>query len=55
MVKHLSETSLSIILSLFNKVWESGKLPADWKHGVIVPIAKPGKEHTQPNLQTFAN
>jgi len=49
MVKHLSETSLSIILSLFNKVWESGKLPADWKHGVIVPIAKPGKDRTQPN------
>uniref|UniRef100_A0A671QEF9 Reverse transcriptase domain-containing protein n=1 Tax=Sinocyclocheilus anshuiensis TaxID=1608454 RepID=A0A671QEF9_9TELE len=49
MVKHLSETSLNIILSLFNKVWESGKLPADWKHGIIVPIAKPGKDHTQPN------
>ncbi len=49
MVKHLSENSLYIVLSLFNKLWESGKLPADWKHGVIVPIAKPGKDHTQPN------
>ncbi len=49
MVKHLSENSLYIVLSLFNKVWESGKLPADWKYGVIVPIAKPGKDHTQPN------
>ncbi len=25
------------------------KLPADWKHGVIVPIAKPGKDQNQPN------
>lgn len=43
MAKHLSEISLNIILNLFNKVWESGKLPADWKH---VPITKPGKDHT---------
>ncbi len=25
------------------------KLPADWKHGVIVQIAKPGKDQNQPN------
>ncbi len=25
------------------------KLPADWKHGVIVPIVKPGKDQNQPN------
>lgn len=49
MVKHLSETALEPILRLFNKVWESGKLPNDWKHGVIVPIPKPGKDHTQPS------
>lgn len=49
MIKRLSETSLDLISSLFNKVWESGKLPADWKHGIIVPIAKPGKKHTQQN------
>lgn len=48
MVKRLSKMSLNIILSLFHKIWESGKLSADWKHGVIVPIAKPGKNHTQP-------
>jgi len=33
---------------LFNKVWETGKLPSEWKHGVIVPIAKPGKDKALP-------
>lgn len=49
MIKHLSDNSLCIILKLFNKVWESGILPAEWKHGVIIPIAKPGKDQSQPN------
>lgn len=48
MFKHLSDSSLNVILSLYNKVWNSGKLPMEWKHGVIIPVAKPGKDHTQP-------
>lgn len=48
MIKHLSDPSLIVILNLYNKVWNSGKLPMEWKHGVIIPVAKPGKDHTQP-------
>lgn len=44
LIKFLSETSLNSILGLFNRVWETGKLPSEWKHGVIVPIGKPGKD-----------
>lgn len=47
MIKHLSDASLSIILSLFNKICELGKLPSFWKHAIIVPVAKPGKDHSQ--------
>lgn len=49
MIKHLPDNSLRIILKLFNKVWESWILPAEWKHGVLVPISKSGKGHSQPS------
>lgn len=38
---------MNIILHLFNKVWEVGKLPSSWKHGVVVPVAKPEKDHSK--------
>jgi len=47
MFKHLSDSSLNAILRFYNKVWNSGKLPMEWKHGVIIPVAKPGKDHMQ--------
>lgn len=28
-------------------VWETGKLPDAWKHRVVMPIAKPGKDQSQ--------
>lgn len=46
MIGHLSDPSKNIML-LFNKVWELGKLPSSWKHGIIIPIVKPGKDHLQ--------
>jgi len=36
MIKQLSELSLVVILKL-NNIWETGNIPVDWKHGVIVP------------------
>ncbi|MGL5578150.1 MAG: RNA-directed DNA polymerase, partial [Fusobacteriaceae bacterium] len=47
MIKHLSDESLGVVLSLFNKIWKTGIMPVDWKHGVIVPIAKPGKDNSK--------
>lgn len=34
----------NVILVLYNKIWERGKLPTGWKHAVIFPIGKPGKD-----------
>lgn len=44
MIQHLSDRSLKIILNLFNKIWNAGKNPSSWKHGIIVPVGKPGKD-----------
>ncbi len=35
------------LLSLFNTSWTSGFVPEAWKHGIVVPIPKPGKAPEQ--------
>ena len=36
------------ILNFFNIVWSSGNIPKQFKHAVVVPIPKPGKDLTDP-------
>ena len=48
MLRNLGESSQDILLELYNKVWEGGKLPQSWKEAIVVPIHKPGKECTNP-------
>ena len=49
MFKHLDDRVLGVILRLFNKVWALGKLPCDWKHSIVIPILKDGKDRTAPS------
>lgn len=42
MINNLSATSKDIILELYTK---EGVLPQNWNKSVLVPIAKPGKDH----------
>lgn len=44
MYKMLPDRSLEILLKLYNKVWELGVLPKEWKNAVIIPISKTGKD-----------
>ncbi len=46
MFHHLKEESLAFLLDLINRIWEEGQLPAAWKQAVILPIPKPGKDHS---------
>ena len=36
------ETSVNLLHDLFSKIWEEGKVPADWKEGTIIKLPKKG-------------
>ena len=48
MFKHMSYTSLQVLLSLYNSIWNSGVTHQSWSHS-LVPIRKPDK----PSLFTL--
>ena len=46
MLKHLPPKSLQALLDIFNDVWETGTFPESWELSTIIPVPKPGKDHT---------
>ena len=48
MIKHLPETSLQILLDIYNNIFTKGIFPAKWQEATIIPIAKPGKDYSDP-------
>jgi len=44
MLKHLPKGSLEVILKFYNRIWEAGTLPKAWKHAIVLPFIKPGKD-----------
>ena len=49
MIRHMPEAAKEVLLRLYNSLWTSGYFPAQWRKSTIVPIPKPGKDHTNPN------
>jgi ribonuclease HI len=48
-LKHLPESSLKILLSIFNSLWEAGRFPDNWRKATVIPIVKPGKDGSDPS------
>ena len=48
-MKHLPDSSLSVLLKTFNDIWETGNAPKSLEEATIIPIPKPGKDNTNPN------
>ena len=48
-MKHLPDTSLSVLLKTFNDIWETGNVPKSWKEATIILKPKPGKDNMNPN------
>ena len=44
---HLPESSLQVLLDLYNETWRQQQLPKEWKHSKIVPVLKPQKDPTK--------
>ncbi|KXJ69166.1 hypothetical protein RP20_CCG028398 [Aedes albopictus] len=46
MLQRLPMTSKVALLELFNRVWDSGKFPEQWKLGTVIPIPKPDADRS---------
>ena len=47
-LKHLPHPSLQLLLNIFNKIYSTNNFPDSWREATIIPIPKPGKDHTDP-------
>lgn len=41
LLKHLPDSSLLVLLKVFNDIWETGNVPASWREALIIRIPKP--------------
>ena len=48
LLTRLPNSALSVLLKVYNHVWESGCFPPSWREAVVIPIPKPGKDHSDP-------
>ena len=42
MIKHGGEEMLEQLTKLCNKVWLLGRVPKEWRNGIIIPLPKKG-------------
>ena len=48
LLTHLPCSALSVLLKVYNHMWESGCFSPSWHEAVVIPIPKPGKDHSDP-------
>jgi len=41
---NLPSSAIKFLLHLYNKIWNTGEIPKSWKHAIVIPILKPGKD-----------
>ena len=54
LLTHLPNSALSVLLKVYNHVWESGCFPPSWREAVVIPIPKPVKDHSDPGNLTYS-
>lgn len=48
MLKNLPEDAQSYLLSFYNRLWATKYFPEEWQISTVIPIPKPGKDHSSP-------
>lgn len=48
-IRHLPVSVKENILRLYNKIWDTGHYPKQWKEAIIIPVSKPGKDTKNTN------
>ena len=48
LLTHLPDSSLDILLQVYNSVWKSGFFPPSWAEATVVAVPKAGKDHSDP-------
>lgn len=47
-IKKLAPKALFMLLQIFNLIFNTGQIPPQWKHSVVIPIIKPNKSPYDP-------
>jgi potassium voltage-gated channel Eag-related subfamily H protein 8 len=48
MLKNIHPTMTTIVLKTYNRIYKEKKFPSRWKTAIVIPIPKPGKDHSNP-------
>ena len=48
-IKNLAPLAKTYLLQFYNHLWVNQIFPKVWKHAVVIPISKPGKDPSNPN------
>jgi Reverse transcriptase (RNA-dependent DNA polymerase) len=49
LLKNIPDSAVTFLSNIFNACLQLGYFPLEWKIGKIIPIAKPGKDHSLPS------
>jgi hypothetical protein len=53
MLKLMGKTAREALLSLFNRIWTSGKWPERWQEGIIIPLFKGGSGSSRADVNDY--